>query len=142
VGIALNSKPLRSVYGAALVALVVAPFGVYHSLSEASIVGTLWGFYLPIGYLGLALGLLVMAYPKTGLTKKLSFTSLMVIIGFLLIVTALVTPKEYFVSLIHHANPATAMIDIDYPIGNWLVWGLTLFSVAAGLLLRIRGRRE
>jgi hypothetical protein len=32
------------------------------------------------------------------------------------------------------------MIDINYPIGNWLIWGLTLFSVAAGLLLRIRGK--
>jgi hypothetical protein len=102
--------------------------------------GTLWGYHLPIGYLGLASGLLVMAYPKTGLTKKMSFASLMIVIGFLLIITALLTPKEYFVSLIHQANPNTALIDIDYPIGNWLVWGLTLFSVTIGLLLKIRNK--
>jgi hypothetical protein len=139
--IALNFKPLRFLYGAALIAVLFAPFGIYHSFSEASVMGTLWGYHLPIGYLGLALGLAVMAYPRAGLTKKLSFASFMVITGFLLIATALLTPEEYFVSLIHGGNTNPAMIDIDYPIGNWLVWGLTLFSVTAGLLLRIRENR-
>jgi len=138
VGIELNFKPLRFIYGAALIAVMIAPFGIYHSLSEARIMGTLWGYHLPIGYLGLALGLLVMAYPHTGLTKKVSFAALMTSIGFLFMITILLTPEEYFVSLIHQANPETAMIDIDYPIGNSLVWGLSLFSVTTGLLLRIR----
>jgi len=126
------------VYGAALIALLPMQYGVYHSFSEASVMGILWGYHLPIGYLGLALGLLVMAYPHSGLTKKVSLAALMTSIGFLFVITILLTPEEYFVSLIHQANPMTAMIDIDYPIGNSLVWGLSLFSVTTGLLLRIR----
>lgn len=133
----MNFKSLQFLYGIALIALLFAPFGVYHSYSEASVMGSLWGYHLPIGYLGLAVGLMVMAYSKAGLAKRVGFAYFMLIIGFLLFVTALLTPEEYFVSLIHGgANPAA--IDIDYPFGNWLVWGLTLFSVAIGVLLRIR----
>jgi hypothetical protein len=124
----LNLKPLRFIYGPALIAVMTAPFGVYHSLSEARIMGTLWGYHLPIGYLGLALGLLVMAYPHTGLAKKASFAALMTSIGFIFMITILLTPEEYFVSLIHQTNPETAMIDIDYPIGNSIVWGLSLLA--------------
>ncbi len=142
MGFALDLKPLRLLYGAALIAVLFAPFGSYHSFSEASVMGTLWGYQLPIGYLGLALGLVVMAYPVAGLTKKLSLASFMVLIGFLLIATALLTPNEYFVSLIHGGNANPAMIDIDYPVGNWLVWGLTLFSVATGVMLKIRNSMQ
>ena len=114
-------------------------YGVYHSFSEASVMGILWGYHLPIGYLGFALGLLVMAYPKTRLTKKLSFPSLMIAIGFLLIFTNILMPKEFFINLIHQSNSNPALIDIDYPVGNLLVWVLTLFSIMAGAMLRIRG---
>lgn len=100
--------------------------------------GILWGYYLPIGYLGLALGLLVLAYPKIGFTRKLSFESLIIIIGLVLIFTTLVTPREFFINIIHQTRLDSGQIDIDYPIGNWLIWGLTLFSVTTGLMLKIK----
>ncbi len=118
--------------------LLLAPFGIYHSFSEASVMGSLWGYHLPIGYLGLAAGLLVVAYPKIALTKKVSLGSLLIIIGVLLIVTQALTPEKYFAGLIHGATSNTAAIDIDYPFGNWLVWGLVFVSVAGGLLLKVR----
>ena len=93
---------------------------------------------MPIGYLGLVAGLLVVAYPKTGLTKKVSLSSLLIVIRVLLIITQALTTEKYFAGLIHGATSNTAMIDIDYPFGNWLVWGLIFVSVAGGLLLNAR----
>lgn len=134
----MNFKPLRVLFGIALMSLLLAPFGIYHSFSEASVMGSLWGYHLPIGYLGLVAGLLVVAYPKTGLTKKVSLSSLLIVIGVLLIITQALTTEKYFAGLIHGATSNTAMIDIDYPFGNWLVWGLIFVSVAGGLLLNAR----
>jgi hypothetical protein len=122
--------------------LLLAPFGIYHSFSEASVMGSLWGYHLPIGYLGLTAGLLVVTYPKTELTKKVSFAALLIVIGVLLIVTQALTSEKYFAGLIHGTTSNTAAIDIDYPFGNWLVWGLVLASVVGGLMLKIRKNGE
>jgi branched-subunit amino acid transport protein AzlD len=129
---------LRVVYGLALVAILLFPFGVYHSRSEPYIIGYLWGYYLPIGYLGLVSGLFVFSYHKISFTKKIGFGSLMILIGILLIVSFLLSPKDFFVNLIHGTSFSSGQIDIDYPMGNSLVWVLSLFSIGAGLFLRIK----
>ena len=72
---------LRLVYGVVLAAMLFASFGVYHSLSEPYIIGYLWGYNLPIGYVGLVSGLLAIYYKKIDSLKKLKFGSIMIVVG-------------------------------------------------------------
>jgi hypothetical protein len=135
-------QPLRLVYGLALVAILFTPFGVYFSLSQPYIVGNLWGYNLPIGYVGLVLGLLVILYQKIDFLKNFRFGSIMIVIGIFLILSFLFSPKDFFVNLLHGTNFSAGQIDIDYSVGNWVVWGLSLFSIITGLLLRTKRLRS
>ena len=128
---------LRVVYGLALIAVLFTTFGVYHSRVEPYIGGSLWGYQLPIGYVGLALGMLAILYPKTILARKYSFGAVMVVIGLFLIISVYVFPKEYFINLIHGTNFSGVQIDVDYPIGNAVTLCLAIFSIIVGLMARI-----
>ena len=131
-------QPLRLVYGLMLFAILFTPFGVYHSRSEPYIIGNLWGYDLPIGYIGLASGLLVILYQKIDFLKKSKFGSIMIIIGIFLLLSFLFSPKDFFINLLNGTSFSAGQIDIDSPVGNSAVWGLSLFSIITGLLLRIK----
>ena len=130
----LRLQFLRLTYGVMLGALLVTPFGAYHSISEPYITGHLWGYHLPIGYVGLLLGILAVGYPKLAFLKNRNFGSLMVLIGLLLLLSFVLSPKEYFINLIHGTNFSSSQIDVDIPVGNSAVWGLSLLSTALGLV--------
>jgi len=121
-----------------LFAILFTPFGVYHSRSEPYIIGNLWGYDLPIGYIGLASGLLVILYQKIDFLKKSKFGSIMIIIGIFLLLSFLFSPKDFFINLLNGTSFSAGQIDIDSPVGNSAVWGLSLFSIITGLLLRIK----
>ena len=89
----MNLKPLRVCYSIILIALLFIPFGVYHSRSEPYLIGSLWGYQLPIGYVGLLLGLFVILYSRMAFGKNLRFGSVMIGIGFLLILSFLFRRK-------------------------------------------------
>ena len=125
---------LRLVYGIMLGALLVTPFGVYHSRSEPYIIGSLWGYHLPIGYIGLFLGIVILLYPRLNNVRSFRFSSFMPFIGLLLLLSFILTPRYYFINLLHGTNFSDSQIDIDYPVGNSVVWGLSLLSIALGLV--------
>ena len=125
---------LRLVYGIMLGAMLVTPFGVYHSRSEPYITGYLWGYHLPIGYVGLLLGLLVVLYPRLSTLRSLRFSSLMIFIGLFLLLSFFFSPKDYFINLLHGTNFSSGQIDVDFSVGNSAVWGLSLLSIALGLV--------
>jgi hypothetical protein len=127
---------LRLAYGVILVALLITPFGVYHSRVEPYILGSLWGYHLPIGYAGLASGTLVIFWPKLRVSKKLRFGWLMALIGLFLLLSFIFTPKDYFINLIHGTSFESGQIDADYPVGNSIVLGLSLLSIVLGLMVR------
>ena len=135
-------QPLRLVYGLMLFAILFTPFGVYHSHLEPYIIGNLWGYDLPIGYIGLASGLLVILYQKIDFLKNLKFGSIMIVIGIFLLLSFLFSPKDFFINLLYGTSFSAGQIDIDYPVGNSAVWRLSLFSIITGLLLRIKGLYE
>ena len=125
---------LRLVYGVILGALLVTPFGVYHSRSEPYIIGSLWGYHLPIGYVGLLLGLLVVLYPRLSTLRSLKFSSLMIFIGLSLLLSFLFFPKDYFINLLHGTSFSSSQIDVDFSLGNSAVLGLSLLSIIFGLI--------
>jgi hypothetical protein len=130
-------QTLRVIYGFVLVAMLFIPFGVYHSLSEPYIIGNLWGYILPIGYVGLMSGLLAILYQKIEFMRGFKFGSVMIFIGIVLLVSFLFLPREFFINLLHGISFSAGQIDIDAPVGNSVALGLSLFSITAGLLLRI-----
>ena len=130
-------KVFRVAYGLLLVAVLFVPFGAYHSLVEPYIIGFLWGYQLPVGYVALVSGLLVILYPKLNALKgRLDF--LVVIIGLLLLLSFMFFPKEFFINLLHGTSFSAAQIDVDSPVGNLVVWGLSLLSLALGFVLRAK----
>lgn len=129
--------PLRLAYGLALIAIIFTPFGVYHSISEPYIIGSLWGYHLLVGYAGLVLGILVILYPKIGFVRNLRFGSVMILIGLFLILS-FIPPKDYFVNMIHGTTFDPGQIDVDYPAGNSVVLALSILSLAMGLASRIK----
>ena len=128
---------LRLAYGLALAAILFAPFGVYHSRVEPYTVGSLWGFHLPVGYVALALGILVIFFPEKILARNYSFGATMVVIGLLLLLSLYLFSKEYSINLMHGTSFSRSQIDIDYPIGNPVTLFLALFSIIAGLTARM-----
>jgi hypothetical protein len=128
---------MRIAYGMALIAVLFTPFGVYHSLVEPYIVGSLWGYNLPIGYIGLTLGVLALVFPKTILAKKSSLGTAMIVTGVLLIGSLYLIPKESFINWINGTNFSGSQIDIDFAIGNAVTLFMGLFSIIAGLTSKI-----
>jgi hypothetical protein len=130
-------KVLRVAYGLLLVAVLFVPFGAYHSRVEPYISGFLWGYQLPVGYVALVSGLLVILYPRLNMLKgRLDF--LVVAIGLFLLLSFILFPKEFFINLLHGTSFSAAQIDVDSPVGNVVVWGLSLLSLALGFVLRAK----
>lgn len=125
---------LRLVYGVMLGALLVTPFGVYHSRSEPYVIGSLWGYHLPIGYVGLLLGIAVILYPRVSALRRRRFSLLMSIIGLSLLATFFFTPRDYFINMLHGTNFSPIQIDVDFALGNSAVLGLAVLSIAVGLV--------
>ncbi len=130
---------LRLAYGVMLGALLVMPFGVYHSRVEPYIMGYLWGYNLPVGYAGLLLGIAAVLYPRFNALRRVRFSSFMPLIGLFLLLSFFFSPKDYFINLIHGTNFSPAQIDLDFALGNAAVLYLALLSIAFGLLSFIRG---
>ena len=127
---------LRLAYGAVLISLLFVPFGAYHSRVELYISGFLWGYHLPVGHVAFVSGLLVILYPRlTPLKGRLDF--LVVVIGLVLLLSFAI-PKEFSINLLHGTSFSSAQIDVDSPVGNVTVWGLSLFSLALGFVLRAK----
>jgi len=131
------SAVMRMVYGLALIAILFTPFGVYHSRVEPYIAGSLWGYSLPIGYIGLALGIIAILFPKTILARKTSFGLAMVAIGVLLIGSLYLVPREPFINWINGTNFSSSQIDIDFVAGNAITLLIGLASILAGITSRI-----
>jgi hypothetical protein len=125
---------LRLTYALMLGALLVAPFGVYHSRSEPYIIGYLWGYHLPIGYVGLLLGILVAMYPRLHVQKSVRLSSLMALIGLTLLLSLVFSPTDYVINLIHGTSFGGAQIDVDFAIGSSIAVWLSLFSTVFGLV--------
>lgn len=131
-------QSLRLVYVLVLIGVLFVPFGAYHSMSEPYIQGYLWGYNLPVGYAGLVSGIVAILFPKLPTVRKLRFGSVMILLGLFLLLSFFFSPKDYFINLLRGTRFDGSQIDIDSPIGNSVVWGLSLFSVASGSLLRTR----
>ena len=128
---------LRLLYGLALIAVLFTPFAFYFSRAEPYFMGFLWGYHLPIGYVGLVLGLLVILAPKTILARKYSFGTAMLVTGLVLIISLYLSPPEYFINLIHGTNFSGGAIDVEYPIGYAVTLFVAMFSIIVGLVARI-----
>lgn len=123
------------IYGLLLVVVLMVPFGSYHSIIEPNITGVLWGYQLPVGYVSLLCGLAVILYPKLSVLKgRLDFV--VVMIGLVLLVSLSLSSKDFFINLINNTTLGASQIDIDNAVGNFVVWGLSLFSLALGFALR------
>lgn len=130
---------LRLAYGVILSALLFTPFGVYHSRVEPYITGYLWGYNLPIGYVGVLLGTAAVLYPRLKALRRLRFSSFMPLIGLFLLLAFFFSPKDYFINLIHGTNFSPVQIDVDFAVGNSAVLGLSILSIAFGSVPFIRG---
>jgi hypothetical membrane protein len=129
-------RVFRVIYGLLLVAVLLIPIGVYHSRTEPYIVGSLWGFQLPVGYVALVSGLAVILHPRLSVMKgRLDF--LIVAIGLVLLLS-LSIPKEFTINLLNSTSFSTAQIDVDSSAGNVVVWGLSLFSLIIGFFLKAK----
>ena len=130
-------KVLRVIYGVLLIAVLFVPFGAYHSRTEPFITGFLWGYELPVGYVALVSGLAVLLYPKLSLLKgRLDFAVMM--IGLVLLLSLSLSSKEFFINLFNGTSFSAGQIDVDSPVGNVVIWGLSLFSLALGFALRAK----
>jgi hypothetical protein len=133
---------VRLAYGVMLGAFLIAPLGVYHSISEPYITGYLWGYNLPIGYVGLLLGILVVLYPQVTSLRNLKFSLLMPLIGLALLLTVLFSPNYYFINLQNGTSFSSGQIDIDFQLGNSATVWFSLLSISLGLTSILYGRNK
>ena len=126
-------KLLRLAYGAVLVAVLFVPFGLYNTMAEPYVSGALWGFMLPVGYVAAASGITVILYPRSMSLKRIGFGYLLMIIGVSMLLSLLIFPRELSISLLYGTN----MIDIDYSTFTGAVFWLSIFSIAAGITIKV-----
>jgi hypothetical protein len=88
---------------------------------------------LPAGYVAAASGIAVIFYPRVKLLNKLGLGYLLMVVGVMLLLSLWLYPRELTISLLYGTN----MIDIDYSTFTGLVFWLSLFSVAAGVAIRM-----
>ncbi len=138
----MHFQGFLQVYGMILIMMLFVPFGVYHSRTEPYTIGYLWGYFLPIGYAGLMSGIIVLLYPKLALVGKLRFGSVMILAGLFLFLTFFFFPEVYSINLLHNTSFDRNQVDVDYPIGNSVVWGLSLSSMIVGLSLNMKRKTE
>jgi hypothetical protein len=129
-----NLELVRLAYSVILGYLLVTPFGVYHSISEPYITGYLWGYDLPIGYIGLLLGIVIALYPRLNAFRRLKFSSLIPLIGLFLLLFTYFSPNYCFINLLRGTSFSSFQIDIDFQIGNSAVVWLSLLSIIFGLV--------
>ena len=117
----MHFQPFRLVYGLILVMMLFVPFGVYHSRVEPYIIGSLWGYHLPVGYCGLIFGIIVILYPKLAFVGKLRFGSFMILVGLFLLLSFFFWPKVNSINLLHKTSFDGNQVDVDSPIGNSII---------------------
>jgi hypothetical protein len=123
----------RLAYGAALIAVLFLPFGLYHTMAEPYVSGAVWGFMLPAGYVAAASGIAVIFYPRLKLLHRLGLGYLLMVVGVSLLVSLWLYPRELSISLLYGTN----MIDIDYSTFTGAVFWLSLISVATGIAIKM-----
>ncbi len=137
---------VRYVYGLMLSGLLFTPFLFYHSLAEPYIMGTLWGYQLPIGYVGFLLGILAIAYPRFTMLKNLRFSTLMAIAGLSLLVALILTPSDYLINLLNGTSFTPSQMDIEASLGSIAVVWVSFLSITVGLvwsaILGFRKKRQ
>ncbi len=132
MGVVMVFRMLRLAYGALLIVVLFAPFGVYHTMTEPYVSGALWGLMLPVGYVSAVTGVAVILYPRSTLLKRLGLGYLLMLTGVSMLLSVLMFPRELPISLLHGTN----MIDMDYSTFNGAVVWLALFSISAGLVIK------
>jgi hypothetical protein len=125
---------VRFVYGFMLAGLLVTPFLFYHSRVEPYIMGTLWGYQLPIGYVGLLLGILAIVYPRFTVLKNLRFSTIMAITGLSLLVALAFTPSDYLINLLNGTSFTPSQMDVESSLGILAVVWISILSIAVGLV--------
>jgi hypothetical protein len=123
------------IYGMLLSVLLVTPFGVYHSTVPPYITGALWGYQLPVGYIGLLFGALMVLYHRLDKISSIRLGLLMIFAGLSLLFSFILSSNVYFINLFNGTNFSSSQIDIDFPVGNFAVMLLSFFSVFAGCVL-------
>ena len=137
----MHRQSFRLVYGLMFIILLLVPFGVYHSKVEPYVIGHLWGYHLPVGYVGLLSGIIVILYSKLALVGKLRFGSVMMLAGLSLVLTLFFFPQDRVINMLHNTSFNGNQVDIDFAIGNLVVWGLSLVSIIVGLLLDMKRKK-
>jgi hypothetical protein len=126
---------IRLAYGAMLIAVLFAPFGIYHTMVEPYASGALFGFMLPVGYVAAASGVAMILFPRSTFLKRLGLGYLLTIIGVIMLLSAWIYPRELSISILY----GTSMIDLDYSIFTGAVVWLSFLNIAAGLAIRATG---
>jgi len=137
---------VRFVYGLMLAGLLVTPFLFYHSRAEPYITGVLWGYQLPIGYVGLLLGILAIMYPRFNVLKNLRFSTIMAIAGLSLLVALIFNPSDYIINMLNGTSFTPGQMDVEASLGSITVVWISFLSLTAGLvwsaLLGFRKKRQ
>ena len=126
---------IRLAYGASLIAVLFAPFSIYHTMAEPYTSGALFGFMLPVGYVAAASGVAIILFPRSTFLKRLGLGYLLTLIGVFMLLSVWMYPRELSISILC----GTSMIDLDYSVFTGAVVWLSLLNIVAGLAIRATG---
>ena len=134
----MSVNAIRIVLGFGFFSNLVLPFGVYHSYVEPYVTDYLWGYKMPFAWIGFLVGLLLLAYPRTPLVKKLNVGQLLVLGGIILLASLLAMPllTNNILNLWHGTD--TNAWDVDRE--TLILWPLILSisSIVTGVVLSRR----
>jgi len=125
---------VRYLYGLMLSGLLFTPFMFYHSIAEPYIMGTLWGYQLPIGYVGFLLGILAIAYPRFTVLKNLRFSTIMAVAGLSLLAALIFNPSDYLINLLNGTSFTPGQMDVEASLGSIAVVWISFLSITVALV--------
>jgi hypothetical protein len=125
----LRFQNLVIILGVTFVVSTFVPLGPYHFVGEPNVVGVLWNFMLPTGWLALIIGVILIFHKHLGLkNKKLA---LFLGISSLLIVVIRFQDVDYFLSLYHGIS---GEFDVDSHAISIFPFAVALVSLLASFL--------
>ncbi len=125
---------VRYVYGLMLAGLLFTPFIFYHSRAEPYIMGVLWGYQVPIGYVGFLLGILAIIYPRFTVLKNLRLSTIMAIAGLSLLVALIFNPSDYLINILNGTSFTPSQMDVEASLGSLAVVWISFLSITVGLV--------
>ena len=125
-----DTRKFRLILGYLFIIVQFIPLGVYHFIGGPNIIGGLYNFIFPSGIISIVLGTALILYDRQALRTHIRLHHLMLLGGFLILLTTYNQHPDYFLGLWRGVNGDFDIegVNTGYYVG--------IISLLTGMMIR------